>query len=204
MLTHLAVVDIENAEIDGDLDRIISLAECSLVQLSEFGESFNRSMYREIQAIADLSASLRSAVRELSPSEITGAHIPEAGRELMAIVEATETATNTIMERAEAMLAADHRNPPAYRATIEAHVTAIFEACAFQDITGQRIAKICEALDAIDRRVQRFKGMGEAGARSMDKAEAAKASRRERLILNGPAAVGQGVSQDDIDKVFAA
>lgn len=63
MLTHLAVVDIENAEIDRDLDRMISLAECSLVQLSEFGESFSRSMYREIQSIADLIASLRSAVR---------------------------------------------------------------------------------------------------------------------------------------------
>ncbi len=203
MLTHLAVVDIENAEIDRDLDRMISLAECSLVQLSEFGESFSRSMYREIQSIADLIASLRSAVRELSPSEISGAHIPEAGRELMAVVEATETATNTIMECAEGMLAADHCNPPAYRATIEAHVTSIFEACAFQDITGQRIAKICETLDAIDRRVQRFKGMGEAGVHSMDMAEAAKAERRERLILNGPAADGQGASQEDIDKVFA-
>lgn len=121
----------------------------------------------------------------------------------MAVVEATETATNTIMECAEGMLAADHCNLPAYRATIEAHVTSIFEACAFQDITGQRIAKICETLDAIDRRVQRFKGMGEAGLRSMDMAEAAKAERRERLILNGPAADGQGASQDDIDKVFA-
>ena len=45
--------------------------------------------------------------------------IPSAGQELGAIVKATEPATNTIMECAEALMAADASDPAAYKALVD-------------------------------------------------------------------------------------
>ena len=71
-------------------------------------------------------------------------------------MQATETATNTIMECAEALMAADASDPAAYKALVDEKMMVIFEACSFQDITGQRIAKVVETLQHIEQRVARF------------------------------------------------
>ena len=69
--------------------------------------------------------------------------------------------------------------------------TRIYEACAFQDITGQRIAKVVAALQAIEARISRTREAVEAPP------EPATPS-----LLNGPQVPGAGVSQSDIDALF--
>ena len=92
----------------------------------------------------------------------------------------------------------------AYRANVEAQIYTIFEACAFQDITGQRIGKVVEALRNFELRLARFasavRARDEGG---IDPAEAERRERAERLILNGPQPNGPAVAQDDIDALFA-
>ena len=73
-------------------------------------------------------------------------HAHDLREELGAIVEATETATNAIMECAETVLAADTADPVAYRTLVEEKMLAVFEACSFQDITGQRIARVVDKI----------------------------------------------------------
>ncbi|HEY4044254.1 MAG TPA: hypothetical protein VGM32_20740 [Rhodopila sp.] len=59
--------------------------------------------------------------------------------ELEAVVQATEAAANWIMEAAEAIgdwLRVGNTDPASLEAVKE-KVNAIFEACSFQDVTGQ-------------------------------------------------------------------
>lgn len=65
-----------------------------------------------------------------------------SGLELEAVVQATETAANQILEAAEAISTCVRQAlPDAAAAAVAARLDAIFEACAFQDITGQRVRR---------------------------------------------------------------
>lgn len=153
--------------------------------------------------------------------EIAGIHRPGGPEDrflvmsdqLDAIVAATEEATNTIMEAAEEVDRAtaglmDHVSDPEARARLEGlpdAVGRIFEACAFQDITGQRITKVVHTLKLIEERVHSLITIW--GKEAI--AQAAEEDGREepaedpdQALLNGPALGGQGVTQADIDKLF--
>jgi chemotaxis protein CheZ len=163
---------------------------------------------RELKDIADYIQSLRREISALQANDLRHRRIPAAGHELAAIVEATEQASNTIMECAEAAMAADPSDPAAYKAFITDRMTAVFEACAFQDITGQRVAKVVETLEHIEARVSRFAdatGAKDANGPASDK-EALEAERKLRLFIHGPPLSGkddtESATQDDIDRLF--
>ncbi len=121
--------------------------------------------------IAELSAELHGAVTLMDYSEanITGqlsrvheqiagllaapaAATRNSGLELEAVVQATERAANQIMEAAEAIgdwLASGARDPDSVHAVAE-RIGAIFEACTFQDLTGQRIRRAIEHLQKVE------------------------------------------------------
>src|SRR5262249_53546265 len=137
--------------------------------------------------------------------EIKRTRIPDAGRELDAVVKATEAASNTIMECAEAVLAADGEDPAAFKAVVEEKMLIVFEACAFQDIAGQRISKVLDTLAHIEARVARLADAmrGPESGGYLNDGERAHAERRKRLLLHGPQAAGDGNDQDAIDALFA-
>jgi chemotaxis protein CheZ len=67
------------------------------------------------------------------------------------VVQVTEQAANTIMEAAEAIgdWIAGGRDVAMAPAIVE-RVNAIFEACAFQDLTGQRIRRAIQHLQQVE------------------------------------------------------
>jgi len=74
-----------------------------------------------------------------------------SGIELEAVVQATETAANQIMGAAEAIsnwLQAG--GDPAALPAVTEQVNTIFEACTFQDLTGQRIRRAIEHLQQVE------------------------------------------------------
>ncbi len=75
-----------------------------------------------------------------------------SGIELESVVEATETAATKIMEAAEAISvwASSAERDGIARAAIAEKVSDIFEACSFQDITGQRIRRAIEHLQRVE------------------------------------------------------
>jgi chemotaxis protein CheZ len=75
-----------------------------------------------------------------------------SGLELEAVVQATEKAANQIMEAAEAIGACiEHaRDDPMAVEAITERLNAIFEACTFQDVTGQRIRRAIEHLQRVE------------------------------------------------------
>lgn len=74
-----------------------------------------------------------------------------SGLELEAVVQATESAANQIMGAAEAISAWLHAGgDPATLPAVTEQVNAIFEACSFQDVTGQRIRRAIEHLQQVE------------------------------------------------------
>jgi chemotaxis protein CheZ len=183
---------------------IIRLAEIAAQSLQSFFETFDATVYRELREIAGYIDSMRDQIGALQVNEIKNSRIPMAGQELGAIVRATENATNTIMNCAEAVMGADASDPAAYKALVDEKMMMIFEACSFQDITGQRIAKVVETLQHIEDRVARFANVMKAKDFEgfLTDTERERAERAERLLLHGPALDGQGADQETVDKLI--
>jgi len=183
---------------------VLQLAEISARSMQRFFEDMDGAVYRELREIAGYIESLKHEIGALKANEIKTSRIPAAGQELSAVCKATEAATNTIMECAEAVMAADGRDPAAYKALVEEKMMIVFEACSFQDITGQRISKVVETLQLIDERVSRFAKAISArdAAGPTTETERLRAERKQRLILNGPQLDGPETSQSEVDAMF--
>ena len=181
---------------------VVALAEITAQSLQGVFETMDAAVHRELREIADYIAAMKAEIAGLHFNELKHTRIPAAGQELDAIVKATEAASNTIMECAEAVLAADARDA-AFKATVDEKMLIIFEACSFQDITGQRVAKVIETLKHIEARVARFSD----ALRTRDadgfvsEAERASAERKERLLLNGPQPDGTD-RQSEVDRLL--
>jgi chemotaxis protein CheZ len=160
----------------------------------------------ELRKIADYIVTLRREIAVLQANEMHMAKIPNAGQELAAVVSSTEGATNEIMAIAERVLSADAQDPAAYKTLVDQEMMALFETCAFQDLTGQRIARVVKTLEHIEARVSRFatytRVADEAGHANQKEAE--EAARREKFLLNGPSIADESNSQPDIDRLLAS
>ena len=150
--------------------------------------------------------------------------IEAAEQELAAIVRATETATQTILESAEEVerviseISTSGGCPVIAEQLSEAldAITRIYQASTFQDITGQRISKVVRTLAFIDGRMNALSSLwgvnGDSGMSSSPVApdtagtsvEASPETEGwdESHLLNGPQLENQGISQAEIDKLF--
>ena len=119
-----------------------------------------------------------------------------AARELQAVVRATEGATFSIIDIAERVdeLLHDlksHTGDSTITATadeIGETTTGLYEACNFQDLTGQRITKVVNAFCFIEQRVDRMMEIwgGIEGFKDIEKVDLPARTDHEEL-LNGPA-----------------
>jgi chemotaxis protein CheZ len=107
----------------------------------------------EIEELAATVANARAEIAALGADAITDSHIPSATDELDAIVAHTATATDSILECCEQLDAVMPRVGGAEAQILQNVVTRIYEACSFQDITGQRITKVVATLKAIEAKV---------------------------------------------------
>ncbi|MFL5028613.1 MAG: protein phosphatase CheZ [Xanthobacteraceae bacterium] len=184
---------------------IITLAEVAAQSLQTFFQAMDAKVYSELREIAGYIESMRQEIGVLQVNDLKNSRIPSAGEELDAIVKSTEKATNTIMECAETLMAADASDPAAFKALVDEKMLVIFEACSFQDITGQRIAKVVETLQHIETRVARFADVMRAKDLDgyLNDAERARAERKQKLMIHGPQLDGRGNVQNQIDELFA-
>src|SRR5579872_306838 len=111
------------------------------------------SLLGEVAELGRTIACAKSEIAALRVDDITHNHIPFATDELDAIVEHTATATNAILTSCETLdaVTAGLQGEPA--AKLQDAITRIYEACSFQDITGQRITKVVATLKAIEIKV---------------------------------------------------
>lgn len=193
LVTRIMQIRKEKGSIDaGDIDELLMAVGRVLTEEKE--------IHTELKAIAD---KIRKAKEEASELRQDGGQIKDANLELDEVIKATEAASNRIMDAAEKIQAAAGGNTE-----IIAQVTDIFEACTFQDITGQRIRKVLGLLGELEQgfgRLLEIASMHGSSVGSAPKSNRPKTqAEKDKELLNGPQATKDKPSQDDIDKLFAS
>jgi chemotaxis protein CheZ len=143
----------------------------------------------------------------------SGAEMAKMTGELGAVVGGTEEATQQILEATEAIdqaatALAKVTSPDQQRLLseeIQERVVSIFEACNFQDLTGQRISKVMATMKFIEHHITVMMDIW--GGVDAIKAHAPRAVDDrvgDARLLNGPKLPGEAghASQDDIDAMF--
>jgi chemotaxis protein CheZ len=160
-------------------------------------------LYNEIEALSDYIRSARREIAGLRPSEIRDRHIPMATDELDAVVEATAEATGVVLSGIETIEGLVPRMPADMAPTVQDIVVKIYEACGFQDITGQRITKVVGTLKHIESRIDAI--LAVFGAHGAEEAPAEDAKPEgDAGLLNGPALPTAAATQADIDAILAS
>lgn len=164
-----------------------------------------------------MQAAIVQTKREILSLRYDGAssdRIRSVTDELDEVVAGTEAATETILGAVETIdsnassLSLTLSGADAGQALeIQEQVINIFEACNFQDITGQRITKVVNALRYIEERIESMQRIwGESGFAELEPFETTKDADEPlgRSLANGPSmpeAEGRA-SQADIDALF--
>jgi len=166
--------------------------------------------------IADISGRIKATKVEMAAIRHPLAgddKFQQASQELSAVVSATEAATNSIMACAEELEEVVHELksslPEGYHSDrvndMNEVIVRIYEACNFQDLTGQRITKVVRALAFIEERVDAM--MSHWNKREFEAMPLPPTVTKmdEDLELHGPAdsQISGNVSQADIDALFA-
>ncbi len=188
-----------------DLGDIAGVTEILLATMRRYFNSIDTTLYTEFRGMSEFIQRARSEISELRPNDLKQDKIPRAGLELEAIVASTENATGTIMDAAEEIMSADP-TADGYSDAVNEACMRIFEACSFQDITGQRITKVVATLTYIE---ERLLGLQDAWGPDIDDADGAAPIpgmkhdvRPDSDLLNGPALDGEGIMQDQVDDLF--
>lgn len=193
-------------------DEVIQIINSVISKVEHAGDGSKNQIFTELKSLQKIIEDARAEIGSMRPAEINDTHIPSATDELDAIVESTAEATGTIMDACEAIQekasAAGETGNDIINETMK-----IFEACSFQDITGQRITKVVKTLKDIERKVDSLMSImsatlpGGGGSSKPISATAPVAKTNsgevnEEDLLNGPQLPGNGITQDDIDKLL--
>lgn len=167
----------------------------------------------ELDLIHEAINRTKQEIAVLHGKSFNGDEMSKVTGELGAVVGGTEEATQQILEAAEAIdqaaSAMSKITSPDQQAQlseeIQDRVVAIFEACNFQDLTGQRISKVMNTMRFIEHHINVMMEIW--GGVDAIKAHA-PAVIDDRVgdarLLNGPKGLDDDghASQDDIDAMF--
>lgn len=187
-------------------------AEQAAAQRIQHERAETNLLRTELRALANSIQQTKAEIAALRPTDSEDDRLIAVTYELDAIVTATERATQSILDAAERV---DHLAAGVRAQTtdtfiqrqvdeIREQVITMFEACNFQDITGQRITKVVNTLKYVESRVNAMIDIwGEENFHDLPpKHESTEEPDWEKQLLNGPQLENKGISQDEIDKLF--
>jgi len=157
----------------------------------------------ELEGLGREVARAKAEIAAMRVEDINASHIPTATDELDAVVAHTAEATNEILDCCEALENLQPQLTGEHGDIVGNAVTRIYEACSFQDITGQRIGKVVSALKAIETRVNSVTASFGRAVLAHDAAADTDRTEGERLA-HGPQLPANATSQADIDKLLAS
>ncbi len=205
------------------LDRILEelgalradLAKATCLSPDMDPEATQGALWSGLSTIREAIASTKAEIASIQAGHHSGANLDRATYELSAVVSDTEAATEVILSAAENIddlvtrlirQLPDDQKGLAHE--IHDNAVQIFEACNFQDITGQRISKVVGLMQFVEHHISRMISIW-GGQDDLHRMAGALKKERERdgddALLNGPALSSDNnvVSQDDIDSLFA-
>nr|WP_319390230.1 protein phosphatase CheZ [uncultured Cohaesibacter sp.] len=208
----------QHKQIMDELVALRRLVEPAQELNSSLVETFRSELSEAVKIKAEMDQiyeAIAETKREIATLHVNGLHSAEMNRvtdELDAIVFGTEQATEQILEAAE--IIDDNSSKLSKVLTgeedqwtheIQDAVVSVFEACNFQDLTGQRITKVVNVLRFIEERIVAMMDIW-GGIEQFQEMEVVNPLEKtgDAALLNGPALANEeGVaSQDDIDALF--
>lgn len=181
-------------------EQVVRIINSVLGKIKSPQESTHEFLMHELTELKSIIDNLREQLNAVQAGDISRHHIPAAADELDAVVSATENATVVIMESCENILDTMRNENKDLYGRIEMHIVKIFEACTFQDVTGQRIKKVTQSLRQIDIKTSSILKAIESELVELEHSGAPESSNS---LLNGPALPQNAVSQDAIDQLLA-
>ncbi len=161
----------------------------------------------EVAELGRTIAAAKAEIAALRVNDINASHIPSATDELDAIVAHTARATESILETCETLdRVAGELSGETQRdlsAQLQDATTRIYEACSFQDITGQRITKVVATLKTIEVKVAHIIAAFTDRRRNGEPESFPEAPLAEEM-LHGPQLPANAMDQNDIDKLLAS
>jgi chemotaxis protein CheZ len=193
---------------DAQPEMVADVVRAVLATMSGDLSARETTLLAEVEELGRTIAAAKAEIAALNVDDISESHIPSATDELDAIVAHTAAATDQILETCETLdrVGAELKGEAA--TSLQDATTRIYEACSFQDITGQRITKVVATLKTIDSKVahimQAF-GERDPSAPAPVAAPAAPAGPpSEADLLNGPQLPTNAMDQSDIDALLAS
>jgi chemotaxis protein CheZ len=167
----------------------------------------------ELDLIYDAINRTKQEIAVLHGKSFNGDEMAKVTDELGAVVGGTEQATQQILEAAEAIdqsasamsKAASPEQMRLLNEEIQERVISIFEACNFQDLTGQRISKVMTTMKFIEHHINVMMDIwGGVDAIRAHAPPIVDDRVGDAKLLNGPKLDGDvgHASQDDIDALF--
>jgi chemotaxis protein CheZ len=167
----------------------------------------------ELDLIYDAINRTKREIAVLHGKSFNGEEMAKVNGELGAVVGGTEEATQQILEAAEsidqAATALSKVTSPDQQKLlseeIQERVVSIFEACNFQDLTGQRISKVMATMKFIEDHITVMMDIwGGVDAIKAHAPPAVDTREGDARLLNGPRLENDAghASQDDIDALF--
>lgn len=167
----------------------------------------DRFMHEEISRLAAYIDETNREIFAIAKNEKSEDAILDASLHLDEVVKATEQATNTIMDAADIIQAEAGALEGDKGQKIMDATNTIYDACNFQDITGQRVNKVIKLLTNIETRISKLNTL----LSTVASEEAQNPNNvlpmstpSDKDLLNGPALPSQATTQDDIDQLFAS
>ena len=167
----------------------------------------------ELDLIHDAISRTKREIAVLHGKSFNGEEMAKVNGELGAVVGGTEQATQQILEAVEAIdqaatALANNVTPDQQKRLsedIQERVVSIFEACNFQDLTGQRISKVMQTMKFIEQHINAMMDIwGGVDAIKSHSPPIVDTREGDARLLNGPKLDGDAghASQDDIDAMF--
>ena len=185
---------------DAKSDVIAEIVVSILSSMSGDMSAREAALLHEIGTLGQAVADARLEIAALRVDDITMSYIPCATDELDAIVAHTAAATESILEVCETLDSLGAAMDGAAAAKLQDATVKIYEACSFQDITGQRITKVVATLKTIESTIARIV---DTFGIVPEPAEPTGRVQKEGL-LNGPQLPAAAMDQSDIDKLLAS
>lgn len=152
--------------------------------------------YQELRQLSHYILKTRQEIAQIQPELIQHKHIPAATDELDAVVGATEEATGQILDAVEHIESISQGLDAHIKNDVCDAASLIYEACSFQDITGQRIAKVVSALKEIEKTVAVL--LYSITPPHVD----LSGEEKDSSLESGPQLPNHAPTQADIDKLF--
>ena len=188
-----------------DRDMVADIVTAVLTTMNGDLSAAETSLLGEVEALGRIISAAKVEIAALKVDDIRDRDIPFATDELDAIVQHTAVATNAILESCEMLDEVATAVSGEAAARLQDAVTKIYEACSFQDITGQRITKVVTTLKAIEAKgAQIIKAFGVKREPADPRDISPEPVSGPVELLNGPQLPSNAMDQSDIDKLLAS